>query len=79
MSRADRILVVDDDPGLRSLLADYLTDAGFEVDLAGDGEQMRREIARGMPDAIVMDLMLPGSRWPRADARGASRRRPCRS
>lgn len=61
MSRAERILVVDDDPGLRRLLADYLTDAGFKVDLAGDGEQMRREIARGLPDAIVMDLMLPGT------------------
>jgi len=61
MSRADRILVVDDDPGLRKLLSDYLTDAGFEVALAGDGEQMRREIARGMPDAMVMDLMLPGT------------------
>jgi two-component system phosphate regulon response regulator OmpR len=61
MNRADRILVVDDDPELRRLLSDYLTDVGFEVDLAGDGEQMRRAIARGMPDAIVMDLMLPGT------------------
>jgi two-component system phosphate regulon response regulator OmpR len=61
MNRADRILVVDDDPELRKLLSDYLTDVGFEVDLAGDGEQMRRAIARGMPDVIVMDLMLPGT------------------
>jgi len=53
--------VVDDDPELRKLLSDYLTDVGFEVDLAGDGEQMRRAITRGMPDAIVMDLMLPGT------------------
>ena len=53
--------MVDDDPELRKLLSDYLTDVGFEVDLAGDGEQMRRVIARGMPDAIVMDLMLPGT------------------
>ena len=61
MNRADRILVVDDDPELRKLLSDYLTDVGFAVDLAGDGEQMRRAIARGMPDVIVMDLMLPGT------------------
>jgi DNA-binding response OmpR family regulator len=61
MNRADRILVVDDDPELRRLLSDYLTDVGFEVDLAGDGEQMRRAIVRSMPDAIVMDLMLPGT------------------
>jgi two-component system phosphate regulon response regulator OmpR len=61
MNRADRILVVDDDPELRRLLADYLADVGFVVDLAGDGEQMRRAIGRAMPDAIVMDLMLPGT------------------
>jgi two-component system phosphate regulon response regulator OmpR len=61
MNRADRILVVDDDPELRKLLADYLTDVGFEVELAADGEQMWRLIANAMPDAIVMDLMLPGT------------------
>ena len=61
MNRADRILVVDDDPELRRLLSEYLADVGFVVDLAGDGEQMRRAIGRAMPDAIVMDLMLPGT------------------
>ena len=61
MSQSDRVLVVDDDPELRQLLADYLTDSGFAVDLAGDGEQMRRVMARSMPDVIVMDLMLPGT------------------
>jgi two-component system phosphate regulon response regulator OmpR len=53
--------VVDDDPELRQLLADYLSGSGFAVDLAGDGEQMRRVMARTMPDVIVMDLMLPGT------------------
>jgi two-component system phosphate regulon response regulator OmpR len=61
MSKADRILVVDDDPELRKLLSDYLTDVGFVVDLAGDGDQMRRVMTREMPDAIVLDLMLPGT------------------
>jgi two-component system phosphate regulon response regulator OmpR len=60
MSALDRVLVVDDDPGLRSLLSDYLTDVGFSVDLAADGEQMRRAMAQAMPDVIVLDLMLPG-------------------
>jgi len=61
MSKADRILVVDDDPELRKLLSDYLTVVGFAVDLAGDGDQMRRAMTREMPDAIVLDLMLPGT------------------
>jgi two-component system phosphate regulon response regulator OmpR len=61
MGKVDRILVVDDDPELRKLLSQYLSDVGFTVDLAGDGEQMRRVLARDPPDAIVMDLMLPGT------------------
>ena len=61
MSRVDRILVVDDDAELRKLLSAYLTDVGFAVDLAGDGEQMWRALAHATPDAIVMDLMLPGT------------------
>ena len=46
MNRVDRVLVVDDDPELRKLLSAYLTDVGYAVDLAADGEQMRRAIDR---------------------------------
>lgn len=56
----ERVLVVDDDPALRELLADYLTSNGLEVEAVGDGASMRRALAGGMPDAIVLDLMLPG-------------------
>lgn len=55
-----RILVVDDDPDLRELLNDYLTASGFVVDAAGDGVEMHERLAQAMPDAIVLDLMLPG-------------------
>lgn len=55
-----RILVVDDDPALRELLIDYLSASGFVVDSASDGVQMRERMARAPPDAIVLDLMLPG-------------------
>ena len=57
---ASRILVVDDDPALRDLLADYLGASGFVVDVAGDGRQMRERMAEHRPDALVLDLMLPG-------------------
>jgi two-component system phosphate regulon response regulator OmpR len=56
----NRILVVDDDPALRALLQAYLTDTGFIVDLAADGQAMHAAIQRAEPDAIVLDLMLPG-------------------
>lgn len=56
-----RILVVDDDPALRDLLQAYLTDTGFVVDLAEDGQAMQEAMQCAMPDAIVLDLMLPGS------------------
>ncbi len=59
MTPAPRILVVDDDPALRDLLCAYLTDTGFVVDLAGDGAEMRLAMQSAMPDALVLDLMLP--------------------
>jgi len=59
-SNTARILVVDDDPALCELLSDYLGESGFSVTTAGDGVAMRRALAHGMPDAIVLDLMLPG-------------------
>lgn len=55
-----RILVVDDDPGMRSLLEAYLGESGFAVETAVDGAAMWQALGRGMPDAIVLDLMLPG-------------------
>ncbi len=55
-----RILVVDDDPALRSLLTDYLAASGFAVDTACDGVEMHQRLAATAPDAIVLDLMMPG-------------------
>ncbi|NTV94402.1 MAG: response regulator [Thiobacillus sp.] len=61
MGSPERILVVDDDPALRELLRAYLGDTGFTVDLAGDGGEMHYAMAQARPDAIVLDLMLPGA------------------
>ena len=57
---AARILVVDDDPGMRTLLEAYLGDSGFAVEAAANGAAMWRVLEKGMPDAIVLDLMMPG-------------------
>jgi DNA-binding response OmpR family regulator len=54
------ILVVDDDPKLRDLLAQYLGKEGYRVRSANDGNEMDVQIAKGRPDLVVLDLMLPG-------------------
>jgi len=54
------LLVVDDDDEIRELLCDYLTDAGYNVLAAADGEQMREQLVRHKVDLVVLDLMLPG-------------------
>ncbi len=55
-----RVLVVDDDPALCGLLADYLGGNGFDVRAVGDASGMREVLSGWQPDAVVMDLMLPG-------------------
>lgn len=60
-SQLPLVLVVDDDPDLRELLATYLGANGYRVHAVGDGPSLRAALAQGVqPDAIVMDLMLPG-------------------
>jgi DNA-binding response OmpR family regulator len=54
------ILVVDDDPKLRDLLAQYLGREGFRVRTANDGNAMDLLIAESPPGLVVLDLMLPG-------------------
>ena len=53
-----RILVVEDDPDLRSLLAQGLREEGYEVALAHDGAEAVRA-AGAEPDAVVLDVGLP--------------------
>lgn len=56
----ERVLVVDDDAGLRDLLSEYLIKQGFQVETARDGREMDMHLAAATPDLVVMDLMLPG-------------------
>lgn len=57
---APRILVVDDDPGIREVLCDYLAQHGYDAVGAASAAEMDRALARRPPDLIVLDLMMPG-------------------
>ena len=55
-----RILMVDDDPGIRDVVADFLGKHGYRVETAGDAVEMERILEQGPVDLIVLDVMLPG-------------------
>jgi DNA-binding response OmpR family regulator len=54
-----RLLVVEDQPKMRDLLARGLTESGFAVDSVADGATALHQATEGDYDAIVLDLMLP--------------------
>ena len=55
-----KILVVEDNPLNRELIAELLLDAGAAVDSAGDGGEACRAVKRLKYDAVIMDLEMPG-------------------
>jgi len=57
---ASKILMVDDDPGIRDVVSDFLGRHGYLVETAGDARAMDALLARGGFDLIVLDVMLPG-------------------
>lgn len=54
-----RILIVDDDPGLRGLISTFLDRHGYRTDTAGNPHEMRAKLASGRYDLIVLDVMMP--------------------
>jgi signal transduction histidine kinase/ActR/RegA family two-component response regulator len=54
-----RVLVIDDVDHNRSMLADFLTSAGFEIQVAKDGLQGIDKVQSFLPDLIVMDSVMP--------------------
>jgi two-component system nitrogen regulation response regulator NtrX len=54
------ILIVDDEPGVRSSLSGVLRDEGFEVEASASGEECLDRAARSSFDVIVLDVWLPG-------------------
>ncbi len=55
-----RLLIVDDDPGIRELTAAFLSTHGYVVDIAQDGAAMRAALARTTYALVVLDVMMPG-------------------
>ena len=55
-----RILIVEDEPKLAALEADYLKAAGFETHVIGDGREVVDWVRAHAPDLMLLDLMLPG-------------------
>ncbi len=60
IATAADILVVEDEPALAALVADYLRAAGWQARVLHDGAQALADIRRAPPDLLVLDLMLPG-------------------
>jgi DNA-binding response OmpR family regulator len=58
--RAERVLVVDDEERIRSLVGSYLRAEGFEVDEAATGEEALTKIRTRQPDLVILDVRLPG-------------------
>ncbi|EPC02574.1 transcriptional regulator [Litchfieldella anticariensis FP35 = DSM 16096] len=54
------LIVVDDDPEIRELLADYLGRHGYRALVAEDAQELRCLLAREAPDLLIVDIMLPG-------------------
>jgi two-component system response regulator BaeR len=55
------VLIVEDEPKIAALLADYLAASGFRTSVLGTGEGAVERIRTHAPDAVLLDVMLPGS------------------
>ncbi|HYD78034.1 phosphate regulon transcriptional regulator PhoB [Ramlibacter sp.] len=60
MKLQPRVLVVEDEPAIAELVAVNLRHGGFQPVCAGDAEEAQRELDAVLPDAILLDWMLPG-------------------
>ena len=54
-----RLLLVDDEPGLRTAVSAYLEDEGFQVTTANDGEEGWQKAQDLLPDVVITDVMMP--------------------
>lgn len=56
----NRILIVDDQPGMVETLSDILKDRGCTVTLASDGYQALKQVGQQSVDLVLMDVVMPG-------------------
>lgn len=61
IDRAARVLVVDDDDGVTSVVARTLTREGYDVRTASDGDRAIQAAREWGPDAMVLDVLMPGT------------------
>ncbi|WP_083385997.1 response regulator [Methylomonas sp. LWB] len=54
------VVIIEDEPQLAQLQADYLDHAGFQTSIIGDGQRVLPWLASNRADLIVLDVMLPG-------------------
>jgi DNA-binding response OmpR family regulator len=59
MATESYVLVVDDDPAIRGLVADALREEGYSVDLAAHGREALEAMRARRPATVVLDLMMP--------------------
>ena len=55
-----KILVTDDEPLVASVVAEALESEGNQVSIAGNGEEGLRAIEESLPDAVFLDIVMPG-------------------
>lgn len=60
MDGVPRVLIVDDDAGIRQLLSALLSEEGFQVAVASDGREGVERAVGSAPDVILLDVMMPG-------------------
>ena len=53
------LLIVDDEPEIRSEMAEYFEGKGYRVEQAADGLEALERVATAMPDAVITDLKMP--------------------
>ena len=60
MAEPVRLIVVDDEPDLRAMIAEYFGKHGFVVRTAGDGRELDAHLSSDPPDLLILDVNMPG-------------------